>query len=66
MLTGLREVYAPKAAVADQMDKWRTAASRAAFSDPDAYMWWSLPEGQKITAIYHLGQILDPGDKGDP
>ena len=63
--TGLLEIYVPKAAVADQMDKWHTAASRPAFSDPNAYMWLALPEGQRIAEVLHLGHILDPEGKGD-
>ena len=62
--TGILEVWAPKAAVADQTHKWRGDPTAPALRDRNAFMWLSLPEGGKVDEIVTVDQVmdLDPDD----
>ena len=55
--TGVLEVYIPRAAVAGNPERWRTFSGRAAYSDPDAYMWLTLGDDGRIRDITSMEQI---------
>ena len=57
--TGVIEIWAPKAAVADQTQKWQGNPAAQAFKDPDAYMWVALPQGARCEDILRVDDVID-------
>ena len=55
--TGLVEVWQPKAAFADQPRKWKGNGGRAAFADPEAYLWLTLGPEKKVEELRWLSDF---------